>query len=345
VQPEISLTAGAIAELVGGKLVGKDSTPIRGAASLERAGPLDLSFVASRRYLPYLENTHAGAVLVTSEFEDVGAGPATRIIVEDVHRAIGQVVGRLYARPLLPWGVEKTATIGRGSRWSGRIAIGAFATLGSDVRLGEDCRIGAYAVIESGAALGDRCEIAASTLVSAAVRLGNDVVLGPGARVGTPGYAYTSGPEGHIPLQHVGGCVIEDAVEVGANTTIDRGSLGDTVVGQGTKIDNLVQIAHNVKIGKRCLVMAQVGLAGSTVVGDDVILAGQAGLAGHLTVGRGARIGAQAGVIGDIDEGATVSGYPARSHRDVLRQTAALRKLAKLTPVLERIAEKGQWRA
>jgi UDP-3-O-[3-hydroxymyristoyl] glucosamine N-acyltransferase len=214
--------------------------------------------------------------------------------------------------------------------------------LGHDVRLGSDCRIGPFTIIESGAVLGDRCVIGANALVCSAARLGDEVVLQAGVRVGTSGYAFTPDQDGHTRLQHVGGCIIGDAVEVGANTTIDRGSLGDTVVGHGTKIDNLVQIAHNVKIGERCLVMAQVGLAGSTVVEDEVILAGQAGLAGHLTVGRGARIAAQAGVIGDVAAGATVSGYPARPHREVLRQAAAVRKLAKLTPFLERIAEKGQ---
>ena len=340
--PGGGLTAGAIAELVGGKLDGNEATKIRGAASLELAGPLDLSFVASRKYLPYLENTAAGAVLVTPELGDVSTGPATRILVNDVHRALGQVINRLYQEPEAEWGVHPTATIGVGSRWSGRVVLGPHACLGRNVRLGSDCRIGPFTTIESGAVLGDRCVIGANAVVCSAARLGDEVVLQAGARVGTPGYAFTAGPDGHIRLQHVGGCFIEDAVEVGANTTIDRGSLGDTVVGRGTKIDNLVQIAHNVKIGKRCLVMAQVGLAGSTVVEDEVILAGQAGLAGHLTVGRGARIAAQAGVIGDVAEGATVSGYPARPHREVLRQAAAIRRLAKLTPFLERMAKKGQ---
>jgi UDP-3-O-[3-hydroxymyristoyl] glucosamine N-acyltransferase len=133
--------------------------------------------------------------------------------------------------------------------------------------------------------------------------------------------------------------VIESDVEIGANTTVDRGSLGDTIVGRGSKIDNLVQVAHNVRIGERCLIMAQVGLAGSTVVEDEVTLAGQAGLAGHLTVGRGARVAAQAGVIGDIEPGSTVSGYPARPHREVLRQTAVLRKLTEMTPSIERLVE------
>jgi UDP-3-O-[3-hydroxymyristoyl] glucosamine N-acyltransferase len=334
------LTAGAIAELVGGKLVGHEDTMLTGTASLERAGPLDLSFLAARKYLPYLDHTSAGAVLVTSDFEDVAAGPATRIVVGEVHKALAAVMTELYPEPEILWGVHPTAIIGPGTRWSGRIALGAHATLGRSVRLGHDCRVASHAVVEEGAIVGDRCYIGPTATVSSGARLGNNVITQAGARVGTRGYAFTASPDGHTALQHVGRCVIEDDVEIGANSTIDRGSLGDTVVGQGTKIDNLVQVAHNVRIGKRCLVMAQVGLAGSTIVEDDVILAGQAGLAGHLTVGRGATIAAQAGVIGDIPEGETVSGYPARPHREVLRQTASLRKLTKLTSILERIAEK-----
>jgi UDP-3-O-[3-hydroxymyristoyl] glucosamine N-acyltransferase len=171
------------------------------------------------------------------------------------------------------------------------------------------------------------------------VKLGDRVVVRSGARVGNVGYAYAASENGHVPLPHVGGCILENEVAVGSNTTIDRGSIGDTVIGAGTKIDNLVQVAHNVRIGRRCLIMAQVGIAGSSELEDDVLLAGQAGLAGHLKVGRQARVAAQAGVIGDIPAGATVSGYPARSHREVLRQSAALRRLTRLTSSLERMVD------
>ncbi len=338
-QPEARLTAGEIADLVHGKLVGTKDTVIAGTASLEKAGPLDLSLLASARYLSCFRRSNAGAVLVTSEFMEVAAGPATRIVVEDAYSALALAVAALNPEPEIIWRVDPTATIGRGARWKGRLSLGRYAVLGDDVTLGEDCEIGPHSVIEAGAMLGDQCRIGAHCVVCGSTRAGDRVILKPGARVGTAGYAFDAGPSGPVRRKHVGGCYIEDDVEVGANTTIDRGSLGDTVVGKGTKIDNLVQVAHNVRIGERCLIMAQVGLAGSTVIEDDVMLAGQAGLAGHLTVGKGARVAAQAGVIGDVKAGETVSGYPARPHREVLRQAAALRKLTTITPSLERIAE------
>ncbi len=340
-QPDARLTAGEIADLVGGRPAGAKETVIAGTTSLDKAGPFDLSFLASGRYLPYFRRSNAGAVLVTSEFENVTAGPATRIVVEDAYGALALAVAALYPQPEATWGVHCHSRIGRGARWRGRIALAQYAVLGDNVSLGEDCEIGPYAVIEEEAVLGDRCRLGPHSVVCAGARVGDRVILKPGARVGTPGYAFDPGADGPIHRKHVGGCYIEDDVEIGANTTVDRGSVGDTVVGGGSKIDNLVQVAHNVRIGKRCLIMAQVGLAGSTVVEDDVMLAGQAGLAGHLTVGEGARVAAQAGVIGDIPAGETVSGYPARRHRDVLRQAAALKRLTAITSSLQRIAEES----
>ena len=260
-------------------------------------------------------------------------------MVGDLRFALARVLSELFPQPAISWSIASSARIGRGTRWSGRIAIGHGAVLGRDVVFGTDCIVGRCAIIGDGVALGEQCSIGAHAVVGDGAKLGDRVVLKAGARVGNVGFAYAASDDGFVPLLHVGGCYLEDDVEVGSNTTIDRGSIGDTVIGAGTKIDNLVQVAHNVRIGKGCLVMAQVGLAGSTVVEDDVLLAGQAGLAGHLKVGQGARVAAQAGVIGDVPAGSTVSGYPARPHREVLRQAATLRRLSRLTTSLERMVE------
>ncbi len=333
-------TAGQLADLVGGRFVGDADVPIAGVASLERAGPGDISFLASARYRPYFERCQAGAVLVTPVLSGVVAGPANRIIVPDPHAALARILTAMYPAREPSWGIHQTAVVQSGARWKGRVEIGAYAVLERGVELGSNCQIGPLAVIQEGARLGDGCRIGSQALVGAGARLGDRVVLKPGARVGTAGFAYIQkGAAGHEHIPHVGGCLVEDDVEIGANSTVDRGSVGDTVIGAGTKIDNLVQVGHNVRIGRGCLIMAQVGLAGSTTIEDDVVLAGQAGLAGHLTVGRGARVAAQAGVIGDVPAGATVSGYPARAHRDVLRQAAAIRRLAGITASLERIVE------
>ncbi|MBI2073497.1 MAG: UDP-3-O-(3-hydroxymyristoyl)glucosamine N-acyltransferase [Gemmatimonadetes bacterium] len=338
------LTAGAVARLVDGELIGLEDVELVGVAPLDRAGPRELALLASARYLPYLRGSTAGAVLMTPRFRTLTAGPATRIVVPDAHRALRAVLAALYPKPNPAWGVHPSARLGRGIWWEGRIALGPHATLGAQVRLGPDCIVEAGAVIGDGVRLGSRCRVGEHAVLHAGTVAGDRVVIHAGARVGGEGFRFTPSGDGkeqvsHLErLPHVGRCVLGDDVEVGANTTIDRGSVGDTVVGPGTKIDNLVQVAHNVRIGTRCVIMAQVGIAGSTVIEDHVILAGQAGLADHLTVHRGARVAAQGGVIGDVPAGATVSGYPARSHHEVLRQAAALRRLTPIVHRLERIA-------
>jgi len=312
-------TTGELAALLGGELIGSPDIRIAGVGPLDEAGPGDLSFLASASYLPYFQASTAAAAVVSRPLANAPGGPATRIIVPDARAAVARILDLLV--PPVPWGIAPTARIGHGVRWEGRIAIEAGAVIGDGVRLGRDCRIGEHAVLEHGTTLGDR------------------VVIKAGARLGTRGFGFVGRDDGPdwSPVAHAGGCRIGDDVEIGANSTVDRGSVGTTAIGPGTKIDNLVHIGHNVRIGARCRVMAQVGIAGSTVLGDDVIVAGQAGLADHLRVGSGARIAAQSGVIGDVPAGATVSGYPARDHRAVLRQTAALQRLAPLVTHLEKL--------
>lgn len=318
-------------------MIGRAEVVLDGVAPLDRAGPGDLAFLAASRYLPLLGRSGAGAVLLTPDFRGTAVGPATRIVVSSAHRALRLVLDVLYPAPAPAWGIHPTARVGQGTRWEGRIAIDAHAGIGADARLGPDCVIGAYSVIGDRVRMGADCRIGAHAVLHAGTVLGDRAVIHPGARVGGQGFGFAPRSDGAGRLPHVGRCRIGDDVEIGANTTVDRGSIGDTVIGSGTKVDNLVQIAHNVRIGARCIIMAQAGLAGSTIIEDDVVLAGQAGLAGHLTVHRGARVAAQAGVIGDVPAGETVSGYPARSHRDVLRQAAALRRLSPLVPELERM--------
>ena len=328
-----------MAKLAGGELIGNAGVVIAGLAPLDRAGPGDLSFLVSAKYLRSFHESRAGVVLTTPEFRNRAPGPATRIVVSSPYAALLRVLPALCPDASPVWGVDRTAEIGAGTRWEGRIALGVGVVVGCNVRFGVDCRLHQHVVVGDNVALGDGCRLDAHAVVEAGTKLGARVVLHAGARVGTPGYGYVEAESGHERIPQLGKCIIGDDVEIGANTTVDRGGVGDTEIGAGTKVDNLVQIAHNVRIGERCLILAQVGIAGSTVVEDEVILAGQAGLAGHLTVGRRARVGAQAGVIGDIVPGATVSGYPARRHREVLRHAAVLRRLSPIVSRLEVIAE------
>ena len=328
------LTAGEVAALVGGELTGDPTVTIAGVAPIERARPGDLAFVASSRVVPMLETCNATVLLLARALRDRVRTPAITIVVDNPYEALALLLNTIHPPADSAWGIHPTAHVGRGTRWQERIAVGARASIGAHVRLGARCRVGEHAVIAHDVRVGDDCVIGPDVVIETGTRLGDRVIVHAGARIGTAGYGFVPDDPEHASIPHIGGCVIGDDVEIGANTTVDRGTLEATTIGDATKIDNLVQIGHNCHVGRRCLIMAQVGLAGSTVLEDDVILAGQAGLAGHLRVGRGARVAAQGGVIGDVPAGATVSGYPARDHRQVLRQSAALRRL---TPIAARL--------
>ncbi len=332
-------SAGSVADLVGGELIGTREHALAGVATLSAAGSGDLAFAAGPDARALLRKTRAGAVIIPRSLEEAVPPDTVAIVVaQPVSAAIQAINGCSVA----DWGVHPSARLGRGCRWDGRIRVEAGAVVGADVRFGPDCRVGPGAVIEAGARFGARCRVEALATVHGDTRVGDDVVIRTGARVGGPGFGFVWEGGRHVRVPQLAGCTIGDDVEVGANTTIDRGGARDTTIGDGSKIDNLVQVAHNVRIGRHCIVMAQVGIAGSVTVHDDVVVAGQAGLADHLTVGRAARIAAQSGVIGDVPARTTVSGYPAREHRSVLRQTAALARLTPLVTELERIVQRDE---
>ncbi len=336
------LTAAEVAALVGGTLIGDGAVRLVSVAPLDRAGPDDLAFLAAGRYLPYFHASRAGAVFVTAEHREAQPGPATRIVVDDPHRAMLAVVRAIYPVPTRAAAIHPTAIIGAGAVLGRDVALGPGAVIGAGARLGDRVEIMAGVVVGDGVALGDDTVLYPNVVCYPGTTVGARVLLHAGVVLGSDGFGYVPGRAGHEKIPHVGRCIISDDVEIGANTTIDRGSVDDTVVGPGTKIDNLVQIGHNCRIGARCLIMAQVGLAGSTRVEDDVILAGQVGVKGHLTVGRGARIGAQTGVMGDVAPGAELFGYPGRGIRESLRAIAASYRLAEIVGDLEELVKRGK---
>jgi UDP-3-O-[3-hydroxymyristoyl] glucosamine N-acyltransferase len=264
-----------------------------------------------------------------------------RILVAQPYQAMLGVVKRLYPDVLPAAGVHPHAVIADGARVGARASIGAYAVIDAGAVVGDDVVVGAHCVIGPGVEIGDGCRLAPSVTLYAGTTLGRRVRVHAGARLGCDGFGYVFREGVHEKLPHVGRCIVEDDVEIGANTTIDRGSIDDTVIGTGTKIDNLVHIAHNVRIGRGCLIMAQVGIAGSVHVGDGCMLAGQVGVSGHHTIGAGARLAAQAGVFGDIPAGETWSGYPARPHREALRAHAALFRLGGMMKRIERLLDRS----
>lgn len=335
VSPRVTLTAQAVADLVGGRLSGDGTTPLSAVRALDRAGPTDLSVCSADRFLPALAASAAGAVLVGPPHAEA-AGPAVRIVVDRPMAAAVRVAEQLAGPDRAAAGIHPTAIVGPGARLGAGCEIGPGAVIGGGAVLGAGCRIGALTVVGEHARLGDNVRLDPRVTLYRGVVLGNRVHCKSGAVIGGGGFGYAEDEAGtprRVP--HLGGCILGDDVEVGANSCIDRGSLDDTVIGRGTKLDNLVHVAHNVRIGENCLLMAGVGVSGSTRVGDRVVLAGQAGLVGHITVGDDARVGAQSGVIGSVGAGETVSGFPARNHREYMRAQAALYRLAPRVAALE----------
>jgi UDP-3-O-[3-hydroxymyristoyl] glucosamine N-acyltransferase len=335
-----TLTASDIADLVGGAVSGDANAVVRAMAPLDRATPDDLSFLASARYAALYERTNAGTVLIAPEFASVPTTAAARIVVAKPHDAMLTVLPRLYRATRREPGVHPTARLARGVTLGDDVTIGPYAVIGEGASIGDRCWIDAHAVVGAGVAVGMDARIFPAVTVYSGTSLGARVIVHAGARLGSDGFGYVFRNGVHDKIPHVGRCVIEDDVEIGANTTIDRGSIDDTVIGVGTKIDNLVQIGHNVRVGRLCLILAQVGIAGSVRIGDGVVIAGQAGIGGHSTIGSGARIGGQAGVFGDVPGGETWSGYPARPHRQSLRASAALLRVTEIIKRLERMAER-----
>jgi UDP-3-O-[3-hydroxymyristoyl] glucosamine N-acyltransferase len=334
-----TITADAIAALVSGELLGDGTVAISGVAPLDRADESDLSILSSAKYAPMLAATKAGIVLVDPEFRDVAGRPRARIIVKEPLEKLLSLLPRLYPETNQVPGVAATARIGNKAILGQRVWIGEYAVIGAGARLADGVAIGAHCVVGEGVSIGEGTRLLPGVTIYPGATLGARAVVHSGVRIGSDGFGYVFRDGAHNKIPHVGRCIIGDDVEIGANTTIDRGSIDDTVIGSGTKIDNLVHIAHNVRLGQKVLVMAQVGIAGSATIGDGAILAGQAGLAGHISIGAGARIAAQAGVFGDVPPGESWSGYPARPHKESLRASAALFKLAGMMRRLEKLLE------
>lgn len=297
-------------------------------AALDQAGGADISFLDNRKYVAAFQASKAGAAIVHPDMADRAPAGMALLLSKDPYRAYAKVAQAFYPRPKVePWVAptayaDPTAKVGEGCRLEYGAVIGARAEIGAR------CHIGANAVIGDGVVLGDDCIVGANATVQFAV-IGRNVNIYPGVRIGQDGFGFAMGPQGHLKVPQLGRVVIGDNVEIGANTTIDRGAGPDTVIGAGSMIDNLVQIGHNVQLGRGCVIVAQVGISGSTKLGDFVAAGGQAGFAGHISVGPGARVAAQAGVIKDIGPGETVGGTPAVPQMEWLRQSAALHKLVR----------------
>jgi UDP-3-O-[3-hydroxymyristoyl] glucosamine N-acyltransferase len=301
---------------------------LEGVAPLQTAGPREVSFLDNRRYASALDQTLAGAVIVHPDMVARVPSTAVTIVTNEPYAAWARVAALFHPMPPPCPGIHPSAVVADGALVDPSAEVGPLAVIETGAEIGPGCRIGPCAVIGSGVIVGRDCRIGAHVSLSYAL-LGARVYVYPGARVGQEGFGFASTKDGFLSVPQLGRVILEDDVEVGANTTIDRGSSRDTLIGAGSRLDNLVQIGHNVVLGRCCVIVAQVGISGSTVLEDFVRVGGQAAMAGHLRIGRGAEIGAQAGVMSDLDPGAKVLGSPAQPKKDFFRQIAILMKSAK----------------
>ena len=290
---------------------------LNGVAPLQTAAPDQVSFLDNRKYIKALEETRAGAVIVHPDMAARVPTGSVPMVTTEPHAAWARAATLFYPLPPAQSGIHPAAIVSPDATIDPTAEVGPLAVIGAGVRVGPRCRVAPLAVIGAGVVIGRDCRIGSHASLSHAV-LGDRVYIYSGARIGQEGFG------GQNWLYNV-----KDGVEIGANTTIDRGSLHNTVIGAGTRIDNLVQVGHNVRLGKCCAIAAQVGISGSTILEDFAMLGGQAGLAGHLRIGQGARIAAQSGIMGDVPAGAEYMGSPAEPIRTYFRGVATLRRLAR----------------
>jgi UDP-3-O-[3-hydroxymyristoyl] glucosamine N-acyltransferase len=323
-----------IAERLDCRLEGDGSIDIRGVAGIEDAAPGDLTFFTNPKYAAELRATRASAVILGETAE---RAPCAMLRAKQPYLAFAHAVG-LFDDSWRPApGVHHLAWIGEGVMLGSDVSVGPFAVIEPGARVAARTIIYPHVTIGRQAEIGEDCIVHARVSIRERTRIGNRVVLQDGAVVGSDGFGFARRTDGtHEKIPQIGGIVIEDDVEIGANSTIDRPAVGETRIGAGTKIDNLVQIAHGVTVGRNVLLAAQVGVAGSVTIEDDVTLAGQVGVAGHITLGKGVIATAQSGIPNSVDAGAFISGYPAIPNRDWLRASAVFRKLPELK---KRLAE------
>jgi UDP-3-O-[3-hydroxymyristoyl] glucosamine N-acyltransferase len=326
-----------LAELVGGRVVGEGSVEIRRLAPIDEARAGDITFVANPKYLARLKDTAASAVIVKPGIDSPGV---PLLVCDNPYLAFARILTALHVHRPEPRGVMAGAWVDPSAQLAEDVTVHPGCVVGENVRIGRGTILYPGVVLYEGVEVGADCLLHAGVLVREQCRLGDRVIVQPGAVIGSDGFGFAPDGMRYVKIPQVGIVVVEDDVEVGANVCIDRAALGVTRIGRGTKIDNLVQIAHNVEVGEDSILVSQVGIAGSTRIGKHCTLGGQVGVVGHIRIHDGAMIGAQGGVTNDVPAGQVYSGTPAMPHREWLKASASYAHLADMRKTLARLQKR-----
>lgn len=329
-----------VARIVGGRPEGSvdPASRIRGVNTLDAAGPDQASFLSNPAYKRELAGTRAGVVFLAES--ERGEAPCPVIRVADPNLAFARLQRHFHPEPLAAGLRHASAAIDASAQVAEDADIGPQAVIGPHAVIGAGSRIGAGVVVGESVRIGERCILHPRVTIADGCVLGNRVVIQSGAVIGSDGFGFAWDGKQHLKIPQVGRVVLGDDVEIGANTCIDRGAINDTVIEPGVKLDNLIQLGHNVRVGAFTVMASQVGISGSTVIGRGCQIGGQVGMAGHVHIGDGCRIGAQSGVHGDLEAGGTYAGYPAIPHRDWLRLSAVLPRLPAIWAIVRRLRGK-----
>ncbi|RNC68910.1 MAG: UDP-3-O-(3-hydroxymyristoyl)glucosamine N-acyltransferase [Desulfuromonadales bacterium] len=328
-----------LADYLGGSVVGDEAKVIAGVASLDDAGAEQISFLANPRYALKVATTGAGAVVLPPGAERHGRNA---IVVANPYLAFAKLLNLYHVPAIEPKGIMAGAHVGRNVTMGNEVTIYPGAVIGDGVTLGERVILHPGVVLYDGVRVGDDVTLNANVVVYQGCRIGNRVTVHGGTVIGSDGFGYAPDGEGYYKIPQLGIVSIEDDVEIGANCAIDRAALAATVIGRGTKVDNLVMIAHNCVIGENCIIVSQVGISGSTKLGKRVTLGGQVGVAGHLEIGDNTMVGAKSGIAGNIPAGSMVSGIPVMGHKEWLRAMAVVPKLPELRKTVAALEKKVQ---
>ena len=332
------LTVAQLAQRIGAELIGDGVAKIQAVGPVETAGKSEVTFVREEKHRAALKGSQAGAVILAERIEDLSR---PQLIVKNVDTALIEALS-IFAPRLqpLPEGIDPTAKVGQNAKIARGVSIGSGVVIADGVEIGENCVISSGCKIGENSRLGNNCRLDSNVVVYHNCMIGNNVIIQANSTIGSTGFGYSFIDGAHRLIQHNGGVVIEDFVEIGANCCVDRAKFKNTIIGAGTKIDNLVQIAHNVVIGKCCLIAGQVGIAGSCKIGNGVVLAGQVGLADHIEIGDGVMVAAQSGVMDSVAVGQQIFGSPATERIKALKIVSLTKRLPKLVEQLRQLRKR-----